>query len=418
MPGLLYTAYQKFYSAISALERFDKEQDFFDNISSLDTFFSEYRNITFAIQSSLRHTEHFSLYEKCRDKYLTDHWFIDKRNEVTKQQPFQLVKQITLTIFLPFDSVSFSTKSFTVEDDVPLETIKSDLKDLFSTFPSDEIFFSSEFSFFEKDSKFDLWDKLISGISTMQQFMDEMYVGVGENCDLCNQLRETINKSKITLIPRDFWLVNDYVYYPIKEEFERAGRIAMVMDIDNKRVATRRPLKEFTEAKYFNYDGTPYGNFILMHAMLRAIRPGIDIMPVIMVIYNDNTYDMDAFHADIKTTVYRKINEVARRISYENIKEVYFMSLYACIENKGQISNISKERVNAAESDILVFMKVDENLNEEEIVFDGSALEKIEYIACVMKNGRKNKLEIGKRNMWPIISAFKKKMKSNTTYEQ
>lgn len=28
MPGLLYPAYQKFYSAISCLERFRKEQDF------------------------------------------------------------------------------------------------------------------------------------------------------------------------------------------------------------------------------------------------------------------------------------------------------------------------------------------------------------------------------------------------------
>lgn len=42
MPGLLYPAYQKFYSAISCLERFRKEQDFFENISCLDTFFSEY----------------------------------------------------------------------------------------------------------------------------------------------------------------------------------------------------------------------------------------------------------------------------------------------------------------------------------------------------------------------------------------
>lgn len=53
MPGLLYPAYQKFYSAISCLERFRKEQDFFENISCLDTFFSEYRSITLVMQKSL-----------------------------------------------------------------------------------------------------------------------------------------------------------------------------------------------------------------------------------------------------------------------------------------------------------------------------------------------------------------------------
>lgn len=64
MSGLLYPAYQKFYSALSNLERFNKESNFFDNISAIDSFFTEYRNITFVIQSSLAHTEHIGIYEK------------------------------------------------------------------------------------------------------------------------------------------------------------------------------------------------------------------------------------------------------------------------------------------------------------------------------------------------------------------
>ena len=75
MPGLLFPAYQKLYSALSHLERFDKESNFFDNISAIDNFFNEYRNITFVMQESLRHTEHFDAYEKNRDQFLTDHWF-------------------------------------------------------------------------------------------------------------------------------------------------------------------------------------------------------------------------------------------------------------------------------------------------------------------------------------------------------
>ena len=47
MPGLLHPAYQKFYSAISCLERFNKEQDFFENISCLDTFFITMTGICF-----------------------------------------------------------------------------------------------------------------------------------------------------------------------------------------------------------------------------------------------------------------------------------------------------------------------------------------------------------------------------------
>lgn len=100
MPGLLFPAYQKLYSALSHLERFDKESNFFDNISAIDNFFNEYRNITFVMQESLRHTEHFGAYEKNRDQFLTDHWFVKKRNETIKQKPFELIKEVVITLYL------------------------------------------------------------------------------------------------------------------------------------------------------------------------------------------------------------------------------------------------------------------------------------------------------------------------------
>lgn len=39
MAGLMYPAYQKYYSAICNLKRFGIEKNFFDNISILDNFF-------------------------------------------------------------------------------------------------------------------------------------------------------------------------------------------------------------------------------------------------------------------------------------------------------------------------------------------------------------------------------------------
>ena len=70
MFGLLYPAYQKFYSAISCLERFNKEQDFFENISCLDTFFSEYRSITLVMQKSLAHTPYIDTYKMFTEKVI------------------------------------------------------------------------------------------------------------------------------------------------------------------------------------------------------------------------------------------------------------------------------------------------------------------------------------------------------------
>lgn len=409
MVGLLYPAYQKFYSAISCLERFEKEQNFFDNISSLDNFFAEYRNITFAIQAALKHTDFFLFYEKYRDQYLTDRWFVEKRNETTKQKPFQLVKKIDVTIYFPNDSIALFTKSFTVEDDVPMDSLNNDLREFFVTVPTNEVFFSASFSFFEKETTIDLWEKLVAGISSMQAFMDALYNEIGEDCSLCNQLREKIRKSKFSVLPRDFLLVNDYVYYLEEDTFERGSRFAMILARNGNKVATKIPLKTLTEEQHFNYDGTAFGTFVLMHALIRTMRPASDIMPAMLIIYGDDTYDLDVFHADIKTTVYRKISEVSQRIEQEDIRQICFMSLYLYIDDVHNVPETSKERAAIACKDILVFVSVDQELNEMEYVFEGELLSKVEYVACVMQHGRKNKLEIGRLNMSPIIRAFKTK---------
>src|SRR5579862_1975826 len=100
--GLLYPALHKFYSALSSLEKFEKGTNFFDNIGYLDNFFSEYRNITFVLQHSLAHTDFLVTYETLRNKYLVNSvgkWFVEKRNEVLKQQPFDLEKRIVITVY-------------------------------------------------------------------------------------------------------------------------------------------------------------------------------------------------------------------------------------------------------------------------------------------------------------------------------
>ena len=413
MAGLLYPAYQKFYSAIRCLERFSNETDFFENIACLDAFFSEYRSITLVLQKSLAHTPHIDKYNELIEAGCLDQWMNKQRVKTVHIHPVEFFKDIEVSVYFPSKGFTLLSNTYTAENDIPLSTLTESLKTVLQRVDPNEVFFSAKCSFPEKDTGEDVLEKAIAGIESMLSFMEAMYQSVGEECALCEQLRKKIRQSKMLYIPSD--LVNDYVYYPQTDEFERSGRAAMVLSVNGKKIASRRPLKSFIESEHFNYDGTPFGNFVLMHAMLRAIQPGMDIMPAIMVVYADKTYDLDAFHADTKTTVYRKLNEVAQRIAKEEIVEVYFMTLYAYISAEGEVPITSKARVKASTSDLLAFMKVDCVLNEEEYVFDGKAMEKMEYVARVMKNGRKNKLELGLLNMLPIIEAFKnKKAQQNT----
>ena len=129
----LLPAYQKLYAALNSLERFSKGQDLFDNIACIDSFLAEYRNVTFVLQKSLAHTDYLHVYERLRDKHLKNHqcsWLVNKRNEVLKEKPFALEKQLILNIYLPHAKESFYSKKYTIEDEVNYTSLIESVKNI------------------------------------------------------------------------------------------------------------------------------------------------------------------------------------------------------------------------------------------------------------------------------------------------
>lgn len=404
MPGILYSAYQKFYSALNCLERFDKEKDFFENISNLDGFFSEFRNITFVLQKAVAHTEYAPLYEKNRDKYLMDcKWFVEKRNEITKQQPFQLVKQLEIHIYFPGYEMNVLSKRFTVENDMELSTLLDEIKNFLLFNQRNEIFFSAKFSFYEKETEEDLYDKLTDGITAMGMFLDAMRQDINEQCELCEALNRKISQMHFAVLPKDMLFVIDYAYYPEKDEFERAGRMAVVPGTGGKE--SRFPLSNLDKSFYFLKGKDYFKIFVIMNISIGTS----DLMPTIWIVYSDNTVAFDLFHSDIKTTTYRKINEAADNILNADVKAVYCMMTYTLLNTeKIQAGMTSRERISCGTEDYLVFMKVDQSLEEEECFFESSKLKDYTYISHQLEAGSK-RLNLGRINMLPVIQAFRKK---------
>ena len=94
---LVSNALQKFYSALKNLKDFSINNDIIDNISSIDCFFSEFRNITFVMQKDFSDGKVKSIYEELCSKYLKNDkmkWFIKQRNNTIKQAPIKLQKSI------------------------------------------------------------------------------------------------------------------------------------------------------------------------------------------------------------------------------------------------------------------------------------------------------------------------------------
>lgn len=400
----MYNAFQKFYSALSALEQFDKENDFFDNISSLDKFFSEFRAITFVIQKSVAHTKNKEIYEKYRDMYLCDcKWFVEKRNEVTKEHAFHLVKEIIITIYYPYGGTIISRECFTVEDDMAISDILDKIKALLVRNNESEVFFSAEFNFYEKDSREDLYDKLIAGITAMQDFLLAMQGEIEEDGFLCEKVTKKISELKFLSLPKDFLFIIDYVFYPRSDTFEKASRMAMML---GKGKMPRVPLLNLNNGIYSKFGQNNFDKFIIMNVAIKTT----DLMPTIWTIYEDNTMEIDVFHADIKTTIYRKINELANNILTSDIREVYCMMTYTLCDIDSVAPNMtSSDRMEIGVEECLAFFMVDKYLNEKECTLLGSKLEDISYVGKKVFGERSSELDIGKVNMIPVIEAFKTK---------
>lgn len=410
MSDILFPAFQKYYSALFSLERFNKEDNFFNNISALDNFFSEYRNITFVLQKSIAHTDYKTIYEKNREKYLSScKWLVEKRNEITKEHPFQLVKQIDISVFFPFAGMHVLTKTYAVENNMELSDLLDDLKSFFASVNPIEVFFSSEFSFYDKTSKEDVYERIIEGIHSMSCFLKAMYQEIGEQSELSDAIIEKISGLKFSQIPRDMFLINDYAYYPQKNKFERAEKYAMIMKSNKNLDHIRIPLSYFDRHPLFSEMGPVGLDYFKKFVLMNIVLGTTDLMPTFMIVFNDDTFELDSFHGGLKTTIYRRVNEVATRIAKEDIVAVYFMMTYTTLPLKEKyLQMTSKERLALSTEDVLTFMEVTIALSERECYFEQAKIQNKEYIFNQLFN-HTSSLNIGKTNMLPIVEAFKSK---------
>jgi hypothetical protein len=382
--GLLYPAFHKFYSALDSLKKFGKGNDFFDNISYLDNFFSEYRNITFVLQKSLNNTKFKSSYEKLRDQYLINdvgRWFVDKRNEVIKQNPFNLEKKIAITIYLDDNSITLPEIIFTIENDKAISTIIDSVRKTFINLKQAEILFSVEFTFYEIGQRKDLYDSLITGINQMKNLLSDIKSTINEECLLCNELEKKIDEINFYRVPKDFLFIDDYVYYFERDSFDKSSRITMWPGQSNLRIPIENLTNNFPK-------GDLFCNFEIIH--LEIFQMQKSILPTCYIFYNDNTFELISFGFTIKTTLYRKFAEITNRIKTDKIVKIFFVSEMYTYEilNSNNIQHDSSNK----ENEVLAFFMVDNQLNIKSHKFEISKIDDLTYIGSLMFSTKNNQL--------------------------
>lgn len=382
--GILYPALHKFYNALSSLEKFDKGSNFFDNISHLDNFLSEFRNITFVLQKALSNTTFKSTYDKLRKQYLINDvckWFVDKRNSTVKEHPFDLEKRIVISIYSSEDALCLPELLFTIENDIKFTSVIESLKEALIKTGFIEVFLSAEFIFLERGQNEDLYDNFILGITQMKLFLSEMQKALNEKCSLSKEIQDRIEKMNFYRVPKDFLFADDYVFNCKYEFFERSARIALTSGIKNN----RSPIDNLNR---FGPNGNIFSQFELMHIVFYQMQKAL--LPTCMIIFNDDTFELLSFGFSIKTTVYRKFNEIAKRIEKENIINLLFVSEMNTFDIV-EIANLdSRERIKHVKNEILAFYMIDNGLTIKSHGFETKRVDDMEYIVSVMSTDPTN----------------------------
>jgi len=327
---MIYPILQKYYSALKHTKGLTADNSLFDCISSLDSFFSEFRSITFVMQKQFSGQEEKKFYETLRDRYLTAphmRWFIDKRNETTKQSPFALEKKITVEIYSDGDVLTLKRDAITVEGNTSTDEIKGELLDLLAPLSENgEVFFSVRLSLQENGADIDVVNLLHEGIGTMDDFLHDVMMHYPCNCSKCRQLQELIKETLHTIAATVLSFVWDASIY--KQEIEWGVREEIYF-LDGSASAILHPgTKPIPVERFFN-GRTPsntielFAGLSFMQAMIYKMQ-GFEWTPTFYMLNKDNTMNMRSFMFTSKSTLYRKAIEIAEEIKKGEIQAVIF----------------------------------------------------------------------------------------------
>lgn len=214
-----------------------------------------------------------------------------------------------------------------------------------------------------------------------------------------------IDNFKFDAIPKEMLFIQDYVYYVKTDSYERGKIVHFV--IPDKKI----PLKQFLPHHYCK---SAFSYFISIH-IDAYIHQKRNIMPTFMIIYKDNTFKMKSYSFSLRTTLYRKINDITDIIRREKVKSVYIVgeNYYYNLDRDMTLTDFTRipysERIQYSQKTLLSFFMIDSNLNKISYSFDEAKIDDKKYVNDVIS--KKPELKISKLSfLSPIINAFKERL--------
>lgn len=354
---------QKVYSALKHLDNFSVSNDFYDNISDFDGFFSEYRSSTLVLQKSLGGNNN-PIYQKNLKEFLLkdeqlSKWMNDKRVDSVHKQPFNLHKHLQVVAYSTNSSEIILEKEYTIEYDESFEKLQKELISEFEKQNPVEVIFSLVYFFTEEDKKVDAFNLSMKAIKAMMAFMVAMYKDLNIQDSTCATLLEKNIELAHSIDGKTFTFIRDYYYLVQKQQF--IGGEILESNIPYNKMPVGRIYENFGVKRQL-YDDFAF--FVSMHSQI-YLKQHQHIMPTFFVKYADDTIAIVSFDATLRTTFYRKINEIALKVKNEEIEAVYYVTefvTYGSISNKEEFEALIRlpyiERRMKSKSSILTFYQV------------------------------------------------------------
>lgn len=337
---LIYPIIQKFYSALLCLSELNPDKYIFENIPKIDTFLQEFRNMTWIAQKHFKTPELKKIYEETRNRHLMGHemrWFIDSRNIVTKEAPFNLEKKVVLKIYNVRDVGEFRA-TLNTDKDKKLSDIANEIESMLqeNSIKYEEIFYSIAISFVENGKEVDIYEKVIPALMNMWNFVADMQVQHPCTCTGCKKLKEGIKDLINKIVAINYSMLSVQDYYSHLGKVVTASRIETFGGGADGIIDKEQPLIKLSDSPTFGEEVCNDDikllqkwsvNFMIIAKMQMQIekrkKEDIEVLPQFMLVFKDGMAEFQPmFGSSIKTTFYRKISEIADRIAKEDIRAV------------------------------------------------------------------------------------------------
>lgn len=328
--SVMYSSFQKFYSALNNINHFRLENNSFENASYLDNFFSEFRNITFVLQKSLPKGSDNLVYQEFRTKYFSNpemKWFITKRNQVIHENPVNLIRFFQIQVY-GISSIITRETIFYDDEDHPLEDIQKAIQVLLDSLEEKiEINFSVRHLIMDENNHeyLDMISLIREGVGTMWLFLDSLRNALDDNSPPLLRLEKEIKTLLMQILSNEILFVTDYVYHVTDKKLIPAsvGNASFGLNIENPKLTRIQEEYNFMAIDFDN-DLDLFKWFVSINLPL-YVAGHKDLMSTFFIVYNDKSFTIRSFFSSQRATTYRMINDVANMVKEGKIRAVMFM---------------------------------------------------------------------------------------------